>query len=126
MAQRWAMFRSLSQSTVSVQTNLSLSLNNIGDKIYLDLDRLYKRFGSRDKLKIGVINSISKDSTKMNVTFTDMGNTYNRVGAIASNTAAVFGSATNDEKIKGSYIVDDTTSLPDNSSDTTIYTNLIG
>jgi hypothetical protein len=126
MAQRWAMFRSLSQSTVAVKTDLRMALKNVGDKIYLDLDRLYKRLGNRDRLKIGVINSITRDATTTSITFVDMGNSYNRIGAIASNTAAVYTGASADEKIKSSYIVDDDTSLPDNSNDKEIYINLIG
>ena len=62
----------------------------------------------------------------MGITFTDQGNTYNRVGAIASNASAVYTSASDDEKIKNGFIVDNSLSVPDNNSDKEIYPNLIG
>jgi len=126
MAQRWAMFRSLSQSTVSIKSDLRFALYNLGDKIYLNLDRLYKRLGNRDRRKIGVINSITKDSTSMAITFTDQGNTYNRVGAIAANTDSGYTSAADSEKIRNGYIVDNNLHVPDLTSDKEIYQNLIG
>lgn len=126
MAQRWAMFRSLSQSTVSIKSDLRFALSNLGDKIYLNLDRLYKRLGNRDRRKIGVINSITKDATSMEITFTDQGNTYNRVGAIAANTDSVYTSAADSEKIRNGYIVDNNLHVPDITSDKEIYSNLIG
>ena len=126
IAERYALYNSLSQSKVTIRTKLDLALKNLNDKIFIELDRLYKRFGNGTRRKVGIINRIKKDGNNVEVDFNDLGNVFNRVGAIAPDTANDFTSASEDEKIKNGYIVDDDLEIPDTTSDQEIFTNLIG
>lgn len=126
VAQRYALFNSLSQSTITLSGKLNLALFNLNQKVLIHLDRMYKRFGGRTNSKFGIINKISKTGTDASITINDLGNMFNRVGAIADNSSVDFTDADEDEIIKNGYIVDNDTELPDNSSDNEIFTNLIG
>lgn len=126
ITERFALYNSLSQSVVSVKGKLGLALKNLNDKMYLELDRLYKRFGNRDRKKIGIINKITKSGTNVDVEFNDLGNVFNRVMSITPDAASDFTSATDSEKIKNSYVVDDDLEVPDITSDKELGTMIIG
>lgn len=126
IAQRYALYNSLSQSTLTIRGKLNLALKSLNDKIYIQLDRLYKRFGSVSNRKIGIINKVSNDGRNVELKVNDLGNTFNRVGNIADDSSNDFTSADDDEKIKNGYIVDDDILTPDTSDDSSIYSNLIG
>lgn len=126
IAQRYLLYSSLSSSTVKVRGKYKFILNNLNDKLWLNLDRLYKRFGGRDRQKIGIISKITKNGENVDVEFNDLGNLFNRVNCIAPNTANDFTSATNDEKIKDAYICDDSLEVPSTASDQELGQNLIG
>lgn len=126
IAERYAFYNSLSQSTVTVKSKLNLSLKNLNDKLYIEFDRIYKRFGGKDRRKIGVISKIVKDGVNTSVEFNDLGNIYNRTGAISPDIANEFTSADETEKIFNGYIVDDNLEVPDITSDQELGQNLIG
>lgn len=126
IAQRYAFFNSLSQSVISISGKLNLALYNLNDKVYLNLDRLYKRFGSSSKRKIGIVNKITNNGSDVTIQLNDLGASFQRVGVIASNTAPEFTNSTDDQIIKSGFIVDNDTESPDTSSDLEIYSNLIG
>lgn len=126
IAQRYALYNSLSQSIVKVDSKLKFFLSSLNDKVLLNLDRLYKRFGNQDRRKIGIISKIIKDSGNVSLEISDLGNVFNRVMSIAPDTANEFTSASDDEKIKDGYIVDDDTELPDSSSDKELLSQIIG
>lgn len=125
IAQRYAFYNSLSQSTISIKGKLNLALYELNDKINLNLDRIPKRFGNRDRQKIGIINKISKDGKNVTVEINDLGNSFSRVASIAANTSSDFSSASDSEKLINGYIVDNDTLTPDNSNDNNMYQNLI-
>ncbi len=129
MAQRYALLNSLTQSIVTVQGKLNLTLKNINDKIFIKFDRLYKRFGTgNSNRKIGIISKISRGGQDTSVGFTDLGNIFNRVANIADTTANDFTASGEDERILIGYIVDNDTELPNSSpsTDDEWNTNLIG
>lgn len=126
IAERYALYNSLSQANVTVTTKLNLMLKNLNDKIYLNMDRLYKRFGNRDNRKIGILNSIQKDGADVRATFIDLGNVFNRVMSIAPDAANDFTGASDDEKIRNGYIVDNDLEIPDVTDDKNIFTQIIG
>lgn len=126
LTQRYALARSLSQSTVKLRSNLKFALSTLGDKISLNLDRLYKRFGQGDRRKIGVISRVSNDGRSMDIEIQDLGNIFNRVPNIAPNSVNDFSSALNSELIRYGYIVDNTTETPDNSVETQKGQNIVG
>lgn len=126
LAERYALYNSLSQSVVSVKAKLGFMLNNLNDKIYLNLDRLYKRFGSNDRRKIGIISKITKNGSDTNVEFSDLGNIFNRVFAIADNTSDDFTNADDGEKIVNGYVLDNSLEIPDTTDETYLGAGIIG
>jgi len=127
ISQRYALIHSLTQSIVTVKSKLNLTLKNINDKIWISLDRLYYRFGSiNDRKKVGIISSISRKFNETTVVFSDLSNTFNRVGAVSPDDADEFTSASEVDKLKNGYIVDDFTELPSNDDESPWNTNIIG
>jgi hypothetical protein len=125
IAQRIMFFNSLSTSRVRVKAKANMFLTNLNDKVYLNLDRLYKRYGGRDKLKIGIVSSTSKDGFSSEIEFNDLSNIFNRVNCIAPNTAQVYASATRDEIAKNAFILNNNTETPDGTNNE-FGCNLIG
>lgn len=125
IAERWLFFRSYTQTVVTIQTKLNLALKTLNDKVFLSLARLYKRYGGGSKSKIGIINSISKDGSNTTVQINDLGNIFNRVPAVAPDTAEdyVEGSL---ELAKYGYVLDNDTETPDATSELELGNNLIG
>jgi hypothetical protein len=126
MAQRYAFFHSLSNSRVKIKTKLQLSLHAVNDKIFLDLERLYKRYGGRDRRKIGIITAISKDGKDTEVEVIDLGNIFNRVPSIAPNTASAYASAERDEVLKWGYVLDNQSLTPNSATEDELGNYLIG
>lgn len=125
IAQRYALYNSLSQSTISLKGKLNLAIKVLNDKIYLNLDRMFKRFGNRDRRLVGIINKVSNNGEDVSIEINTLGNTFNRAAVITDDTYADFSSATDDEKINAAYVCDDDTLCPSGSSDNEIYQNLI-
>jgi hypothetical protein len=126
IAERYALIHSLKQNVITVKAKLNLTLQNLNDKIYLNISRLFDRFGgSAERRKIGIISRIARGATETSVTFSDLSNQFNRVGTIADNDSSEFTTAPDDEKILNGYIVDNNTEIP-GSSDDQWNTNLIG
>lgn len=126
MAERLALFKSLSISRVTLKGKMNFYQNSVNDKIFLSLDRLYRRFAGNDRRKICIINGIKKSSYEVELIMSDMGNIFNRVPSIAPNTANEYANASNDERILWGYIVDNDTLTPDVTSDLTLGANIIG
>jgi hypothetical protein len=125
ISERWLFFRSLTQSVVSLNAKLNFSLNTLNDVLLLDLSRLYKRFGSSSKRKVGIINSISKNGDSTSVQINDLGNVFSRVPAMAPDTAADY-LAGAEEVDRYGYILDNQTETPDITSELELGTTLIG
>ncbi|MCK5375382.1 MAG: hypothetical protein KAJ40_08855, partial [Alphaproteobacteria bacterium] len=125
IAQRYAFYNSLSQSRVTLSGKLNLALKTLNSKIYIELDRLYMRFGNLSRKKIGIINKIKNNGSDVTIEINDLGNAYNRAGNISDNATSDYSGATEDEKIKHSWIVDDDVLTPDATVDTEMYRNLI-
>lgn len=126
IGQRIMFFQSLSNCKVQVKAKLNLVNTSVNDKIFLELDRMFKRYGGRDRRKIGVVTSIKKNGYDVDVDFIDLGGIYNRVPSIAPNTASDYASATRDEVIQYGYCVDNLTLTPNVLSELELGNNLIG
>jgi hypothetical protein len=126
IAQRMLFFRSLSTCKVQVKGKLNLATKSVNDKLFLNLNRLYKRYGGGDRRKIGNIVSIKKNGPDVDVDFIDLGNIYNRVPSIAPNDADIYADAEDSEIAKWGYVLDNDTLTPDVSSEFELGNNLIG
>jgi hypothetical protein len=125
IAQRQLFFRSLSQTLVNVDAKLNLADKGLNDRMYLNLTRLFKRYGGGDRKKIGIINAISKDGLSVRVSFNDLGNILNRVAAISPDTQNDYALATQSEVVRWGFIVDNDIETPD-LTETNLNSNLIG
>lgn len=126
MAQRILMFNSLSNASIKIRSKLNLAKTLVNDKIYLSLDRLYKRYSGQDKRKLAIVTSVKIDGYNVDLTLTDLGNIFNRVASIAPNSTPVYTSADQDQKLKWGFIVSNTTETPDESSEVGLGSNVIG
>lgn len=126
IAQRLVLMNSLSNATVSIKGKLNLANIVVNDKIFLSLDRLYKRLGSGDKRKLGTVTGVKKDSYNCEIMVSDLANIYNRVPSIAPNATPVFTSSNDDDILRWGYISDNDTETPDASSEKSLGANIIG
>ena len=106
--QRLAFYHDYSSNRLIITTKLNLSEKNLGDKIYVVLDRLFHRLGS-DAYggKIGIINAIRKDGMNTIVELEDYSNIWNRIANFADGSSAVFSGADDTERIKNGYFLND-------------------
>lgn len=126
LAQRVAFFNSLSTCKISISAKLSMALNVVNDKIYIEFDRLFKRYGGKDKKKIAIITGIKKDGFNVEVDATDLGNIFNRVPAIAPDTTPSYDAENRDDATRYGFIVDNETETPDTNSEIDLGNNKIG
>lgn len=126
IAERWLFFRSMAQSLVAVKTKLQFYALGLNDQVFLDLDRLFLRYGGRDRKKIGIVNSITKNGNGIDLVFNDLGNIFNRVAVISPDAQLDYSDASRDEIAKYGFIVDNETETPDEALEAEYGNNLIG
>lgn len=117
IAQRIAFYGSLSQLKVTLKSKAIFFNYSVNDRLYIDLDRLYKRYGSGSRLKIGIVSSVKKSSYDSEIVLNDLGNIFNRCPSIAPSSTMAFVSASDDDKVKFGFILDEYTLLPGSSED---------
>jgi hypothetical protein len=126
MAQRIAFFNSLSNCKVTLNGKLNFAMVCVNDKMYLEFDRLFKRYGGADNKKIGIVTGVKKNGLDVTIEMTDLGNIYNRVPSVAPNTTTSYSTATRDDSVKYGFILDNDTLTPDNTSEVDLGNNRIG
>lgn len=126
MAQRIAFYNSLSQSVLTLSAKANFFTSAVNDRLYIELDRLYSRFGGSYNRKIGVVSGVKLSAYDSQIVMNDLGNVFNRCPVVAPNATSVFTSATNDEKIKFGFILDNDTLTPDVSSEEGLGSHLVG
>lgn len=126
IAQRFAFYNSLSNCKIRLSGKLSLATLNVNDKIFLSLDRLFKRYGSLDRMKIGIVSGYKNNGSDVELEVIDLGNTFNRVPSIAANDASPYSAGIREEIVRNGYILDNDTLTPDNTSEDSLGNNLIG
>ena len=126
IAQRLALFKSMPVTKVVIKSKMNLFLTSVSDKIFMSFDRLFNRYGGGDRLKIGAVVGTKKSFSDCEVTVSDLGNVFNRVPAIAPNSANDYSGSSNEENVKWGYILDNQTETPDPTSDVGLGNNIIG
>lgn len=126
IAQRTAFYNSLSQSILTIKGKANFFTSAVNDRLYIELDRLYKRFGGSYNRKIGVVSGVKLSQYNSEIVMNDLGNIFNRCPVIAPNGIDNFTDATPDEKIKFGYILDNDTLTPDATSEEALGSHLIG
>jgi len=126
MAERLALFNSLSRTKVTLRGKMNFFLNSINDRITLNLDRLFARYSSNDRRRIGVVTGIKRSQSEVELVLSDLGNIFNRIPSIAPSTAVIYTSASDNDKLQYGYILDNITLTPDTSSEQGLGSTLIG
>jgi len=126
IAQRIALYKSLSNCKVTIKGKLNLAQVLVNDKVYLRLDRLYKRYGGQDREKIGIVTGVKKNGFDTDIDFIDLGNIFNRIPSIAPNTTPSYLLSERSDVVKYGYILDNDTLTPDDTSESELGNNLIG
>lgn len=126
IVERFSYCHSLSQTTIKFKTKLDFIDLKLGDKVLVEFDRLFKRFGQESRQKFCVIIGITRTGEGIDFTLTDLGNIFNRSANVTNNTSLEFLTADNGEKIQNGYVVDNSTALPDNGIEEMTGINLIG
>lgn len=126
MAQRRAFYKSTSSLIITIKAKALFFAYSVSDRIYIEFDRLFSRYGSSSKKKIGIVSGVKKSSTESEITLNDMGNIFNRNPTIAPTGTPSFTSASDDEKIKYGFILDTLTETPDVTSEDELGNCLIG
>ena len=107
IAERIVHHASQSPIEISLESNLSLSTLDIGDKVIVEFFRLAKNRVTGGDRKIFSVFSLSKDGSGTKIKLTDNGNLYHRSSLIAPDDAPDYTAATTEEKETASYITDD-------------------
>ena len=126
MAQRISLFNSLPISIVNLKAKMNLALTSVNDKIYLDLERLYARYGGLDQRKLGVVTGVKLNGYGAEISITDLGNIYNRIGSIAPNNTLDYSNSDANAKIKWGYVLDNNTETPDENKEDGLGNFIIG
>lgn len=126
IARRMLLFRASTQTSVTVKSKLNLFLKSINDRMYLSLDRLFKRFGSNIRKKVGIISKITKNETECSATFQDLGKIIGKVACIAPNATPDFDASTDLNLTQWGYIVDNNSETPADDTENELGNNLIG
>lgn len=125
-AERLAFLRSVTNAVIQVKGKLNISNFQVGQKVLLNLDRLYKRYGMEDALKVAIVYMLAADESGGTLGLNDFNGMFTRVGSIAPNDAADFAGAEGEAVAKWGYLVDDDTETPDGATNIALGTNLIG
>jgi hypothetical protein len=126
IVERFALMSQLTNSVVTIKSSLNLTLKELGQKMFVNFRRIYKRFGQDARLKIGIITSIKKTAKGTEVKFDDFSAMFNRVMSIAPDAVDEISTASDDEIAKYGFICDNTLEVPDVTSETEQNTQIIG
>ena len=123
-AERQVYYNSLSQSKITLDSDLRFENLEIGDAVQLEMKRMYSRLGGDGaKKKIGIVVGKKVDGQKMELIISDLGNLFNTSAVIAPDATPEFASADADEKLKYGFITDSQGIV--DSDETTANTNLL-
>lgn len=118
VAERLRFIREASSSVVKFKTKLQAARLQVTDIIQFSHSKLYERFGSTLREKVGAIQSLKKSATEVELELDDLGNAFNRSYTITEDTAVAHGSASDSQKAVNGFITDES-GLISNDPDTT-------
>lgn len=104
MAQRYIYFNRLGRTDININSDLRLEDLEIGAVVQIELNRMFKRYGSNDNKRIGIIISKKVTGKTISLEISDLGNTFNSTAIIAPNTTNDYANATDDEKLRYGFI----------------------
>jgi hypothetical protein len=125
-AERLAFLRSLTNTNITIKGKINLVRFGLGDKVVLDFDRLFSRYGNGTSKRVGIIYGVSTDEANSSISMNDFNAMFTRVPAIAPDDAVDFSSAEDSDIARWGYIVDNDTETPDGATNASLGNNLLG
>lgn len=125
-AQRLGFIRSVTNTLINIKGKIDLVRFGIGDKVALSFDRMFTRYGNEANQRVGIVYGVQSDEGSASISLNDYNGVFTRVPAIAPDDAADYVSASQSDKAKWGYIVDDNSETPDSVSNASLGNNLIG
>lgn len=114
----------LSTSIIKIKGSINLSKFTIGERVLINISKLYTAYGSTDNsLRIGVISSISNSGEIVDIEILDLGSLFSRGSRICNNDSPDYTNSTPFQRVNQSFITEDNGILDDNED--TAGTNLI-
>jgi len=107
MASRWAFLLSKANSDVTFKTKLQAARLKVFDVVSLSHEKLYERFGSNSRMRIGAILSLRKTVDSVEVKVNDLGNAFGRCARICDDDALDYEDALEGEKLVNGYMTDE-------------------
>lgn len=124
ISHRLCFANSLGNNTINLTGPLALTKYRLGERVKLDVSRMFESFGGLDSLKLGVITSIKNSGSKVDIELEDVGSLFARTGRIADDLTNDYVNSNNEERVLAGFITNDDGSI--NSEDDTFSINLIG
>lgn len=104
MASRWAFLLELVTSKLTAQIKMQGATISVSDAVEVNHPKLYERFGSDIRRRLGLTSMISRGVTKSTFTIDDLSNAFSRVATIAEASASDYTAASDSEKVSSGYI----------------------
>lgn len=116
--ERDQLINSLSNTTIKINGSLNLSKYKLGERVVLNLRRLYKAVGGDERLQVAVITSIDNNGQDVKLELENLGALYSRAAVIsADDSVDDYSTSTSEQKLTTSFVMDDN-GLINNSEDT--------
>jgi hypothetical protein len=125
-AERLAFLKTMTNTNIVIKGKINLNNYGLGDKVVLNLNRLFKRFGGESNIKTALVYGVSTDEANTTLSVNDFNAMFTRVPAIAPDDASDYSGALASDIAKWGYIVDNVTETPDPASDLGLGNNLMG
>lgn len=107
MASRWAFLLSRANSDLKITTKLRAIDLRVFDTVLVSHEKLYFRFASQDRTRIGAVSSIKKKITGTEFIVNDLGNAFTRVARIAEDGSDDMDVASDDDVTLNGYMTDE-------------------
>ena len=104
ISNRYLFINSLSSSTINIKGSLSLSNLSVGQRVILNISKLYNTFANSSNSRVGVISSITVTGSTVDISILDLANIFNRCGRVCDNTSSTYFLASNSEQNINCYI----------------------
>lgn len=104
-ANRWAFLLENSSALIKIKTKLQGASLDVGSIVEISHQKLYQRMGSAYSRKIGLVESVKKSGTSVEIAIVDLSNAFNRIGSITDLTTT-WANTNEDGRLYGGFITD--------------------
>lgn len=125
MVERDQYINSLSNSTIVLKGGLSLAKFALGERVFLDINRLYISLGSsgNSSYRVGIVTALDNTGEAVTLEIEDLGALFSRSSRVSDDSSPEFSASTSTEKVINSFIVGENETIDDDED--TFSTNLI-